>query len=66
MLLVAYLYDYKYLVLSNELSANSGNTLWNGFEINHQYSKSLEFEKDFKNYVEENISDDLKYFSLLR
>jgi len=66
MILVSYLYDYKYLVLSNELSANSGNTLWNDFEINHQYSKSLEFEKDFKNYVEENISDNLKYFSLLR
>jgi len=66
MLLVAYLYDYKYLVLSNELSANCWNTLWNNFEINHQYSKSLEFEKDFKNYVEQNISNDIKYFSLLR
>ncbi len=65
-LLVSYLYSYKYLILSNELSANSWNTFWEDYEINHQYSKSLEFEKDFKYYVEENISDDIKYFSLLR
>ena len=66
MLFVAYIYDYKYLILSNELSANCWNTIWEDFEINHQYSKSLEFEKDFKKYVEENISNDVKYFSLLR
>jgi hypothetical protein len=35
-------------------------------EINHQYSKSLDFERDFAEYVEKYISSDLKYFSLLR
>ncbi len=63
---VAYIYDYKYLVLSNEKSANFWNTLWNWISINHQYSKSLEFETDFKNYVEKYISNEVKYFSLLR
>ena len=63
---VAYIYDYKYLVLSNELSANFWNTLWEWVEINHQWSKSLEFEKDLQKYVQENISDEIKYFSLLR
>lgn len=61
-----YLYNYKNLVLSNEKSANSGNTFWSWFEINHQYSKSLEFEKDFKNYLNENITDKINYFSFLR
>jgi hypothetical protein len=28
MQLVAYLFNYKYLVLSNEKSANFGNTIW--------------------------------------
>ena len=42
----AYLYNYKYIVMSNELSANDGNFSWEGFEVNHQYSKSLELEKD--------------------
>ncbi len=66
MLLVSYLYNYKYLILSNELSANYGNTLWDWFSINHQYSKSLDFEKDFMIYIDRNISSDIKYFSLLR
>jgi hypothetical protein len=35
-------------------------------EINHQWSKSAEFEKLFKNYVSENISNDFSICSLLR
>lgn len=66
MVTVWYLYNYKYLILSNEISANFSNTLWNYININHQYSKSLEFEIDFRDYVSKYISDDIKYFSLLR
>lgn len=64
--LACYLYDYKYIVLSNEASANFWNTFYHGFEINHQWSKSVEFELDFGTYVSDNISSDTKYFSLLR
>lgn len=64
--LVAYLYDYKYNILSNEKSANFWNTVWEWVKINHQYSKSLEFEKDFSKYVNSYISSQTKYFSLLR
>lgn len=63
---VAYLFDYKYLILSNEKSANYNNTIWEWIEVNHQYSKSLAFEKDFAEYVEKYISWEVKYFSLLR
>ncbi len=63
---VSYLYDYKYIVLSNEFSANFWNTNFFDIEVNHQWSKWYEFEKDFKDYVEENISSKVKYFSLLR
>lgn len=63
---VAYLYDYKYIVMSNEKSANEGNTEIDWMVINHQRSKSLEFEKAFDKYVHTYISPDLKYFSLLR
>jgi len=48
----SYLYDFKNIVLSNEKSADEENTIWNGLKINHQYSKSGEFEKDFRKYVE--------------
>ena len=63
---VAYLYDYKYLVLSNEKSANFWNTVYRWIKINHQYSKSLEFEKDLKDYVWKYMNSNVKYFSLLR
>ncbi len=63
-LLVAYLNKKKYIVLSNEASANE-STIYEE-EVNHQYSKSYEFEEDFNEYVEENIFKNVKYFSLLR
>jgi len=66
LLFVCYIYDYKYIVLSNEKSANTWNTFWNWFEINHQWSKSLDFEIDFKKYIETYLSSEIKYFSLLR
>lgn len=119
LLTTAYLYDYRYIVLSNEKSANTWNLkleinrlenkkeLWEEnykkflksekskdielgiiksplpplqrrktlridrwelkfLEINHQYSKSLEFEKDLNNYIKWNLSDEIIYFSLLR
>lgn len=62
----AVLYDFNCIAMSNERSANIGN-LWNdGFEINHQYSKSLEFEKDMAEYTNRHILKNLRYFSFLR
>lgn len=60
----AYLIGAQNIVLSNESSANESNI--EGTDINHQYSKSFEFECDFNDYVEKNITKDIKYFSLLR
>ncbi len=56
----------KNIILSNEHSANHGSTTYKGLKINHQYSKSLEFEQDFKSYLNNFISPDICYFSLLR
>jgi hypothetical protein len=63
-LLTAVLHDRKHIVLSNESSASEATVP--GTNINHQYSKSIEFETDFRNYVKEHISDELNYFSFLR
>jgi UDP-N-acetyl-alpha-D-muramoyl-L-alanyl-L-glutamate epimerase len=52
------------IALSNESSANEPTIP--GTNINHQYSKSVEFEKDFRNYVLKYITPDIHYFSLLR
>jgi len=54
----------KYIVLSNESSANESNV--EGTKINHQYSKSYEYECDFNNYVKEHFAVNIHYFSLLR
>ena len=62
--LVAALGGMKYIALSNESSANESTVP--GTNINHQYSKSFEFEVDFNNYLVDNITGDIKYFSFLR
>ncbi|MDR0821319.1 MAG: UDP-N-acetylmuramoyl-L-alanine--D-glutamate ligase [Oscillospiraceae bacterium] len=58
----AALYGKKYVVLSNESSADEGNT--DG--VNHQYSKSTEFEQDFREYIASYYDNAPRYFSLLR
>lgn len=60
------IYGYSYFVVANEFSSNFGNKKYKGETINHQWSKSLEFENMFQNHVENFISPDVKYFSLLR
>ena len=54
----------KHVVLSNESSANEATIP--GTNINHQYSKSFEFEQDFRSYLFEFICPDINYFSFLR
>lgn len=56
----------KNIIFSNEASAEEGNVEFHGFSINHQYSKTLEFERDFQEYVSTFICSDIQYFSLLR
>lgn len=62
--LVAYLDNRKYIVLSNEGSTEEPTII--GTNINHQYSKTYEFEKDFSDYVSNIFKIDIKYFSFLR
>lgn len=60
----AYITGKKYILLSNESSANESNV--DGTKINHQYSKTYEFECDFNEYTKKYFKIDIKYFSLLR
>lgn len=52
------------IALSNESSANESTVP--GTKINHQYSKSFEFEQDFDRYCNDYIHPDIHYFSFLR
>jgi len=65
-LLTALLYGYKAVVMSNERSANIGSTMYMGREVNHQWSKSLECERLFQQYIKTFITPDVAVFSLLR
>ena len=59
-------YDYSAFVASNEKSADEGSTEKYGMQINHQWSKSKEFEDAFLQYVHKNISPNISYYSPLR
>jgi hypothetical protein len=63
----AILYGYRWVVFSNESSASEA-TLSDeqGRPVNHQYSKSLEFERALRSQIAARISPGIEYFSLLR
>lgn len=65
-ILAALLYDFGSVVTSNEKSANIGNVQYLGEEINHQWSKSDEFEQLFQQYLTTYITPSIAYFSFLR
>lgn len=63
----ALLYGYRNVVFSNESSASEATfTDRQGRAINHQWSKSLEFEQSFRQLLASRVSPNLEYFSLLR
>jgi hypothetical protein len=65
-LAAAVLHGCDAVAMSNEHSANAPNLVANGVAVNHQYSKSLDFEADLSGYLTRHISPNLSYFSFLR
>ncbi|NOR87264.1 MAG: hypothetical protein GQ527_06615 [Bacteroidales bacterium] len=63
-LMISRLVGIKFIALSNESSANEPTV--EGTNINHQYSKSIEFENDFRDYYKNYLHDSQEYFSFLR
>ena len=63
---VGILAGYATAVVSNEHSANEPTLNYEGMDINHQYSKSLTFEKDYQQLLGHAFGDSLHYFSFLR
>lgn len=60
------IYNYDTILMSNERSANVGNVEFNGNTINHQWSKSFEFEKKINNFFKKYIISNFNYISFLR
>jgi UDP-N-acetyl-alpha-D-muramoyl-L-alanyl-L-glutamate epimerase len=65
-LLAAFVECQRYIVTANEYSANFGNVVRDGFQVNHQYPKSYHFESHFARLVRTEILPELTYFSILR
>ena len=62
--LTAYLNGIGTVILSNESSASESTV--SEAEVNHQYSKSYQFERDFFAYERDYLRCGVRYFSLLR
>jgi len=64
--ILAVIFDKKYISFSNERSSNEGNVRYLGRVINHQYSKSFDFEQKFRKYSKKYLAKNAEYFSFLR
>lgn len=64
--LAALLVGADQVVFSNERSASYGSLIEGTGEVNHQWSKGWDFERDFHAHVKRHIAADLNYYSLLR
>lgn len=67
---VARLHQIDFIAVSNESSASECNTTYKGHPINHQYSKSFDFEQKLQQYAQTYLQIDnnkfAQYFSYLR
>ncbi len=66
LLCAAILYGYDAIAFSNERSASAATLEYDGQPVNHQWSKSRDFERALREYTNSHIATDLDYFSLLR
>jgi len=64
--LVAAAEGSRYVVVANESAASIPDVTWQGSSVNHQWSKSLEFEKMFQTYIHQYVSREIHYTSIIR
>ncbi|MGI9028267.1 MAG: endonuclease domain-containing protein [Candidatus Saccharimonadales bacterium] len=63
---VAILSGKRDVIVSNERSADEPTLEFKGVSVNHQYSKSSEFEKDYQALLAADFNESIRYYSLLR
>lgn len=64
--IAALVHGYGNIILSNERSADEPTLVSDGEAVNHQYSKSTQFEIDLAKLIAQDVDASLGYFSLLR
>ncbi len=65
-LILAYLFRYQKIAFAWEKSASSPNLKYRKRWINHQWSKSLEFERLFSKYTKKYLLKNIQVFSPIR
>jgi hypothetical protein len=63
---LAAMFDYKFVAISQERSSNEGNVTYRHRTVNHQYSKTFEFENKFREYSKKYLAKNIGYLSFLR
>ena len=56
------------ICLAHEKSSDTGQVIWErtGEDVNHQWGKSYEAEKLINEYIQNNILEDFRYYSILK
>ena len=62
----SFIYDYDTIAMAVERSASEETVMVNGVPVNHQYSKSLEFEISIRALIAGSVDSTLTYGSALR
>jgi hypothetical protein len=55
-----------YVIVANEASSSIPQLAHGDMNINHQWSKSIEFERLFQDYLHTYVTSELSYFSAIR
>ncbi|WP_157251466.1 endonuclease domain-containing protein [Patulibacter americanus] len=65
-LMTAVLHGADAVAMANERSASEGNLVWDGLDVNHQWSKGQAFERALRELLGAEIATGLDYRSVLR
>lgn len=65
-LMTAVLHGADTVAMANERSASEGNLVWNGLDVNHQWSKGAAFEREVRAVIADEVATGLDYRSVLR
>ncbi|MGX6449429.1 endonuclease domain-containing protein, partial [Patulibacter sp. S7RM1-6] len=65
-LMTAVLHGADAVAMANERSASEGNLVWDGLDVNHQWSKGAAFERAYRELVAAEVATGLDYRSVLR
>ncbi|MCU0653003.1 MAG: hypothetical protein MUD10_01980 [Candidatus Pacebacteria bacterium] len=63
---LAAIFDCNQVAISQERSSNEGNVKYRNRTVNHQYTKTFDFENKFREYAKKYLVSRVDYYSFLR